>query len=78
MEDIVHAMHGIAHGLNVTYIANVEFHLSEMVRISSLKLVTHIILLLLIAGENTNLPHIGGQEMLEDGIAEGSRSSRNH
>ncbi len=78
MEDIVHAMHGITYGLNVSHIADMEFHLSEMVRISSLKLMAHIILLFLITRENTDLSHVRGQEVFEDGISKGARPSRNH
>lgn len=60
MEDVVHAMHGIAYGLIIPYVTDVKLYLSEMIRIASLKLMAHIVLLLLVAGEDANLAHVGG------------------
>ena len=47
------------------------------VRIFGLVLVTHIVLLLLVAGEDADFFDVGGQETLQDGVSEGSSAATN-
>ena len=64
VEDVVHTRHGVADGLWVADVADVEFDLFGMLWMLRLKLVTHIILLLLIAGEDANPLQVRVQKML--------------
>ena len=63
-EDVVHAAHGDVHGLLVANVADVELDLGV------LQPVTHVVLLLLVAGEDADLPDVAVQEAAEDGVAE--------
>ena len=49
MEDVVHALHGVAEGAAVAHIANVELDLAGHLGHTGLEVVTHIVLLLLVA-----------------------------
>ena len=70
VEDIVHAGHGVPHRLGVAHIAYVELDLLGGLRVLGLKLMAHIVLLFLIAGEDANLTDVGFQEVLQHGVAE--------
>ena len=70
MEDVIHAVHGVLHRLNVPDISYVKLDLVAGLRILRLILMAHIILLLLITGENADLPDIRIQKTIQDGVAE--------
>ena len=78
MEDVVYARHGVAHGLRIAHVADVEFDLLGVLRMLRLQLVAHVILLLLVAGEDADLLEVGIQEVLEDGGTEGTGSAGDH
>lgn len=63
VEYVIDARHRVAHGIDVAYISYVEFDLPRVLRIFRLKLVTHIVLLLLVAGEDADLGDIGRKKM---------------
>ncbi len=75
MEDVVDAGHGIPDGLRVAHVANVELDLAGILRVVGLQLVAHVVLLLLIAGEDADLADVGGQEMLEHCMPEAARAA---
>ena len=54
MEDIVNPLHRILQRAFVAYIANIELNLMRNIRVIGLILVTHVILLLLISGEDAD------------------------
>ena len=70
VENVVDAGHGVPDGLRVAHIADVELDLARVLRVLGLQLVAHIVLLLLVAGENADFADIGGEKMLEHGMAE--------
>ena len=78
MKDVVHTMHGVTNRLRVADITNMKTHFTGKIGGVSLQVMTHVVLLFLIAGEDADFAHIGVEEMLEDGGAEGPRSSSNH
>ena len=78
MEDVVHAGHGIANRLRVAHVADVELDLLGVLRMPGLQLMAHVILLLLVAGEDADLLEVGIQEVLEDGGTEGTGSAGDH
>lgn len=69
---VVHAGHRVTHGARVAHVADVELDLGRVVRKLCLELVAHIVLLFLVAGEDADLADVGGQEMLQNGGAEGA------
>ena len=75
VENEVDAGHDIAERPRVAHIADVELDLLGVGGILGLQLVAHIVLLLLIAGEDADLTDVGGQEVLQHGIAEASRAA---
>ena len=78
MEDVVHAVHGVAHALGVTDVADEEANLGGELRRPLLQAVTHIVLLLLIAGEDSDLSQVGVHEVLKHGVAKATRAARDH
>ena len=78
MEDVVHARHSVPDGLRVAHIADVELDLLGGVWMLGLKLMAHIILLLLVTGEDADFLEIGVQEVLEDGGTEGTGTAGDH
>ena len=58
MEDVVHALHGVAEGAAVAHIANVELDLAGHLRHTCLEVVTHVVLLLLVAREDADLTNV--------------------
>lgn len=64
--------------MRVADITDVELDLVGVVRVFGLQFVAHIVLLLLIAGEDADLADVGGQEMLEDGVAERAGAAGDH
>ena len=78
MEDVIYARHGIAARLQVAYVSDKKLDLVCHVRVFHLVLVTHIILLLLIAGEDADFSDIRTEEAVQHCVTEGSCSSSNH
>ena len=64
VEDIVSAGNGAAAGLEAADVSDIEFDLVSDIRILGLVLVTHIVLLLLITGEDADFFDVSGQETL--------------
>ena len=64
VEDIVHPGHGPPDGLQVPDIANVKLDLVRYLRHLCLVLVAHIVLLLLIPGEDADLANVRGEKAI--------------
>ena len=67
VEDVVNTGHGVTDGLGIADITDVELDLLGVLRMLGLKLVAHIVLLLLVTGEDTNLIQVRIQEVLQNG-----------
>ena len=78
VKNVIYARHGVPDGLNIPDIADVAFDFARMIRIPGLQLVAHIILLLLVAGENANLLKVRIKEMFEDGGTERAGAACDH
>lgn len=78
VEDVVHAVHGVAHALGVADVSDEEAHLGGELRGPLLQAVTHIVLFLLVAREDADLGQVGVHEVLEDGVAERAGAARDH
>lgn len=78
VEDVVHAVHGVAHALGVADVADEEAHLGGELRGLLLQAVAHVVLLLLVAREDADLGQVGVHEVLEHGVAERAGASRDH
>ena len=78
VEDVVHAVHGVAHALGVADIADEEAHLGGELGRLLLQAVAHVVLLLLVAGEDADLGQVGVHEVLEHGVAERAGAARDH
>ena len=73
--DIIDAGHGIRDRPRIPDIADVELDLGGRLRVRCLQDMAHVILLLLIAGEDTDLPDVRVDEMLENRGTEGTGSA---
>ena len=78
VEDVVHAGHGVLDGLGVADITDVELDLLCGLRVPGLKLVAHIVLLLLIPGEDADLLQVRVQEVLQNGGTKGTGTAGDH
>lgn len=78
VEDVVHAVHGVAHALGVADVADEEANLGGELRGFLLQAVTHIVLLLLIAREDSDLGEVCVHEVLEHGVAERAGATCDH
>ena len=78
VEDVVHAGHGVLDGLGVADIADIELDLLGGLRVPGLKLVAHIVLLLLVPGEDADLLQVRIQEVLQDGGTKGTGTAGDH
>ena len=67
-EHIIHTVHSSINGIEVTHITNDEMHLARLIRMMCLKPMTHLILLLFVTRENTNLLNITSKESTKNGI----------
>ena len=78
VEDVVNTGHGVTDGLGIADIADVELHLLGSVRVLGLKLMAHIVLLLLVTGEDADFLQIGIQEVLQNGGTKRTSTTSNH
>ena len=75
MPDVIHAGHGIRDRPRIPDIADVELDLGGRLRVLRLQDMAHVILLLLIAGEDADLTDVRVDEMLENRGTEGTGSA---
>ena len=75
VEYVINARHRIGDRLRVAHIAHKKLDLSGGFRVFCLKLVAHIVLLFLIAGENADLSDVRIQETSQYRVSEGSCSA---
>ena len=78
VKDVVHPVHGALDGLQIPHVANVEFDLIRHFRHLYLKFMAHIVLLLLIAGEDADLADVGRKKAVENGVAERAGPTGDH
>ena len=78
VEDVVHPAHGTTDGLQIPHVANIEFDLIRHFRHLYLKFMAHIVLLLLIAGEDADLADVGRKKAVENGVAERAGPTGDH
>ena len=78
MENIVHTGHSVPDGLSIPYISYVKFHFLRIFRILGLKFMTHVILFLLITGENTDLLEIRIEKVFQNCGTKRTCSTGNH
>ena len=78
VEDVVNTGHCVTDGLGVADITDVELHLFGVLRVLGLKLMAHIVLLLLVTGEDADLLQIGIQEMLQNGRTKRTSTTSDH
>ena len=78
VEDVVHAVHGVAHALGVADVSDEEAHLGGELRGLLLQAVAHVVLLLLVAREDADLGQVGVHEVFEHGVAERAGAARDH
>lgn len=78
VEDVVDPVHGVAHALGVADVADEEANLGGELRGFLLQAMAHVVLLLLVAGEDTDLCQVSVHEVLEHGVAERAGAARDH
>ena len=78
VEDVVNTGHGVLDGLGVADIADIELDLLGGLRVPGLELVAHIVLLLLVPGEDADLLQVRVQEVLQDGGTKGTGTAGDH
>ena len=78
MKDVIHTRHGVAARLQVTYITDKELDLVCHIGVFHLILVAHIVLLLLIAGEDADFSDVCTEETVQHCVTEGSCSTGYH
>ncbi len=78
VEDVVHAVHGVAHRLGVAHVPDEEANLAGQLGRPLLQAVAHVVLLLLVAREDADLREVGVHEVLEHGVSERSGTARDH
>ena len=78
MENVVNAGHCVTDGLGVADITDVELDLLGVLRVLGLKLMTHIVLLLFVTGEDTDLLQVGIQEVLQNGRTKRTSTTSDH
>ena len=78
MEDVINTRHSITDRLRIADITDVELDLASSLRVLCLKLMTHIVLLLLITGEDANFLQVRIQKVLQNGGTERTGTASNH
>ena len=75
MEHIVNARHHVLNALSVTDVSYEKLNLMIVLGMERLKLMTHVILLFLIAGKDPDLSDVSRQEMVEHAVPETAGTS---
>lgn len=70
MEDVVYARHCVAARLKASYVSDEKLDLMSYVRILRLILVTHVVLLLLIAGKDSDFLDVCPEETVQHCVSE--------
>ena len=78
MEDIVDPTHSGLEGGFIAHITNVELDLVGNLRHLCLILMTHVVLLLLIAREDADFANVGTEETIQYCVTEGACASSDH
>ena len=78
VENVVNTGHCITDRLRVTDITNVELDLLGIFRMLSLKLMTHIILLLFVTGKDADFFQVRIQKVLQNSRAKRTSTTGNH
>ena len=78
MEDVINTRHSVTDRLRIADIPDVELYLLGGVGMLGLKLVAHIVLLLLVTGEDADFLQIGIQEVLQNGRTKGTGTTSDH
>ena len=78
MENVIHTGHSIPHRLGIADIADVELDLLGGLRVLSLELMTHIVLLLFVAGEDADFLEVRVKEVFQNGRTERTSTTSNH
>ena len=78
VEDVVNTGHCVTDRLRIADITDVELHLLGSLRVLGLKLMAHIVLLLLVTREDTNLLQVRIQEVLQNGGTERAGTTSDH
>ena len=74
-EHVVRPAHRHVNRAPVTHVADVELHLPGPLRVLRLEVVAHVVLLLLVAREDADLPDVRGQEPPQHGVPETARAA---
>ena len=77
MEHVVNTLHRILQRALITHVADVEFYLAGHLRHTGLEIVAHIVLFLLIAGEDADFADVGAKETVQNRVAEGTGTAGN-
>ena len=77
MKDVVHSLHCIVKRTLVAYVTDIELDLACHLWHSGLEVVTHIVLLLLVAAEDTNLANVRPQKTIQHCITKRTRPAGN-
>ncbi len=78
VEDVVDAADGHLEGGAVTHVADVELDLAGGIGVAGLVFVAHVVLLLLVAGEDADLLDVSGEEAPQYGIPETTGPAGDH
>ncbi len=77
VEDVIDALHGVLKGALVAHVAYVELDFIGYFGHACLEVVAHIVLLLLVAGEDTYLAYVCAEEPVQHCVAETARATSN-
>ena len=72
VEDVIDALHRILQRALIAHVADVELDLVRHLRHPCLEVMPHVILLLLVAGEDADFADVRAKETVQDGVAEGA------
>ena len=78
MENIVHTVHSVLDGSKIPHVTDEKFDFVGNLGHFCLEFVAHIVLLLFVTGEYTNLSNIGLQEAVKHSVAERAGTAGNH
>ncbi|MPM76624.1 hypothetical protein SDC9_123623 [bioreactor metagenome] len=71
MEDVIYAVHGVLDAVYIAHVADVEFYLLVIVIFGA-----HVVLFLLVAGEDAEFFYVRRKETVEDRVTERTRAAR--